>query len=287
MKVQRRRDGKVYTCEAHSWDSQLLEPIRRQWPGSYVQWESLGIPMLGEAGKVINSGPVFVLWRPEELEAPVDELEDLADLLADFTPPANGFSSAATNGHPNIAFTPEPAPVMLTSEQDGPEEPDAPLPAGDQLLRKKRAGRQAGQPKTTRYKNITRVDHLPKHTHGYMVRVSWKRKMHQKFFSDKTHGDRLAALAAAIAWRDETERKLQKPRSEMPVVGAAASNTGYVGITRTMRGKHPVFQVTWYEEGRQRRRTFNIDLLGEKQALREARKVREQAERRRLAVSNR
>ena len=41
----------------------------------------------------------------------------------------------------------------------------------------------------------------------------------------------------------------------------------------------PEVQVTWYENGKQRRRVFSIDLMGEQKALRAARKARAEVER--------
>lgn len=62
--------------------------------------------------------------------------------------------------------------------------------------------------RTTKHKNITRVDHAASRTHGYSVRIQWQGERRAKFFSDGTHGDRLAALAAAIDWRNATEHDL-------------------------------------------------------------------------------
>jgi hypothetical protein len=44
-------------------------------------------------------------------------------------------------------------------------------------------------PRTTKHKNITRIDHPAKRTHGYNVRVAWKGEKHGKFFSDRIYGD--------------------------------------------------------------------------------------------------
>jgi hypothetical protein len=63
-------------------------------------------------------------------------------------------------------------------------------------------------PKTTKHKNITRIDHPAKRTFGYNVRVAWQGQTYGKFFSDRVHGDRLAALAAAIEWRDAKEKEV-------------------------------------------------------------------------------
>lgn len=63
-----------------------------------------------------------------------------------------------------------------------------------------------------RYRNITRMDY--ERTHGWWVRFQFgasqpgQREVLSKHFSDGTHGGKRKALAAAIAWRDETRAKL-------------------------------------------------------------------------------
>jgi hypothetical protein len=136
-------------------------------------------------------------------------------------------------------------------------------------------------PKTTRHKGITRIDYPPKRTFGYMARVPWQGKMHQKFFSDKKYGDRLGALAAALEWRDQTERELGKPRSEEPVISPTPmSNTGVLGVSRVISGGKPKMQVTWSENGKVRRTSFSIERHGERGALKLARAKRVAADRR-------
>jgi hypothetical protein len=111
------------------------------------------------------------------------------------------------------------------------------------------------------------------------VRVTWARKTHTKYFADAAYGDRLGSLAAAVEWRDQVEREVGKPHTNRPAIGVAYSNTGIVGVSRTTKAGKPIFQVTWYENGKQRRRVFSIDLMGEQKALRAARKARAEVER--------
>lgn len=64
----------------------------------------------------------------------------------------------------------------------------------------------------------------------YWVRIQWQGQKYAKFFSDRRYGDGLAALDAAIEWRNATERAVGKPRTEQLVIGAPSSNnTGVVG----------------------------------------------------------
>jgi hypothetical protein len=139
-------------------------------------------------------------------------------------------------------------------------------------------------PKTTRHKNITRIDHPAKRTHGYNVRIAWKGEKHGKFFSDRVYGDRLGALAAAVEWRDKIERQIGKPRTEHQVVGFhSRNNTGVVGVRRRMRGNVEVYEATWIirEDGKRRRRTtcYSIARHGEKKAFKMALRARKSGER--------
>jgi AP2 domain len=144
--------------------------------------------------------------------------------------------------------------------------------------------------KTTKYKNITRIDYAAKRTYGYNVRVAWKGEKHGKFFSDRTFGDRLAALDAAVAWRDKTEKAIGKPRSEHQIVGwHSRNNTGVVGVRRRTRGNVEVYEATWIvrdEAGNRKRRTtmYSIARHGEKKAFKLALKARQLGERSRLGT---
>lgn len=144
-------------------------------------------------------------------------------------------------------------PFELPAEEPAPapgEPAAAPRPA-----RKERAAHTARQ-RTSRYRNITRFDYG--NTHGYFVRLSWKHERRSKFFSDGKHGDRLAALAAAIAWRDRTAQELGKPQGKAPRKD--------VGIHRRVKDGRDVFEATWYEDGRHRRTSFSVRKHGVKQA---------------------
>jgi hypothetical protein len=138
-------------------------------------------------------------------------------------------------------------------------------------------------PRTTRHKNITRIDHPAKRTHGYNVRIAWKGEKYGKFFSDRVYGDRLGALSAAIDWRDKTERKIGKPRTEHQVVGwHSRNNTGVVGVRRRKRGNVEVFEATWISRTDKRKRVttcFSIARHGEKKAFKLALRARQNGER--------
>lgn len=135
------------------------------------------------------------------------------------------------------------------------------------------------RPKTTKHKGITRIDHPAKRTFGYFVRVTWNKQRRSKFFSDSVYGDRLAALGAALEWRNLAERELGKPRTERQVIGVSRTSTGIVGVRRTVKDGREVYEATWREGGRIRRTSYSIAKHGEKRALSLARRARERYER--------
>jgi len=136
------------------------------------------------------------------------------------------------------------------------------------------------------HKNLTRFDHPRKNTFGYFVRIQWKGEKHHKFFSDRVYGDRLGALTAALEWRDSTERRLAKPRTDRQVVGFSSRNkSGVVGVRRMLKEGRDVYEATWMDErGRVGRTSFSIARHGEKRAFRLAVRARQLHEKARLQV---
>jgi hypothetical protein len=140
---------------------------------------------------------------------------------------------------------------------------------------------------TSGHKSISRVDHEKKHAYGWFVRVAYKGKMHQKFFSDLSQGGKRKALKAAIAWRNKTEKKLGKPRTERKVAMPSSRNTsGVVGIrettkamTRDGRKKGPVYEVWWFPKpGVIRKTSVSIYKYGQQEAFRRAKALRKAGE---------
>ena len=68
-----------------------------------------------------------------------------------------------------------------------------------------------------RRRNVQRVDHH--HFHGWLVRLKRAGRNYEHYFHDQ--GDRRAALARAITWRNETAARLPPPRIEQVLVDAA------------------------------------------------------------------
>ncbi len=140
-----------------------------------------------------------------------------------------------------------------------------------------------------RYKSITRVDQPSRRTHGWLVRIRFDGQTVNKFFSDKLHGGKQAALERAIAFRNATERQLGKPRTDRVIAGShPRSNTGVQGVHRVVKTEHtssgaisirPVYEVTWSPAPNVLRRTsVAINKYGEEEAFRRAVELRRQKE---------
>lgn len=133
----------------------------------------------------------------------------------------------------------------------------------------------------TKHKNVIKVDRPDHYMEGYLVRVQWKKQLRSKFFSIGAHGDWIAALDAAIEFRNQTERELGKPRTEQLIVGTTrASNTGLRGI-RTMRnGQTDYAEAAWVDHtGRKRVTRFSMSRHGKRKAIKLAQEARERGER--------
>jgi len=136
------------------------------------------------------------------------------------------------------------------------------------------------EPRKIRHKNITRIDHPSKRTYGYFVRVQWKGERKVKFFSDGVYGDRLAALDAALRWRNATEAAMGKPRTDRIVVGKIRTSSGVPGVRLMKDGNSDYYEATWVTTvGKQGRTRYSIAKHGQRKALQLARKARQLHER--------
>jgi hypothetical protein len=127
--------------------------------------------------------------------------------------------------------------------------------------------------------SISRVDHTPKNTYGYYVRVQRSGVLHAKFFSDLAAGGKRKALrqakeheAALIAELDANA----KPRRSRPGI---RNTSGVVGVSRTtmQSGANTVdyWQANWKDpDGTRRGAKFSIATYGEDEAFRMAVKKR-------------
>lgn len=146
---------------------------------------------------------------------------------------------------------------------------------------------RSSKSRTTKHKNVTRVDQPSKNTHGFNVRIQWKGDLHTKFFSDNVCGDRLSALHDAIQWRDATEKSIGKPHTTRQVIGLSSRNkTGVIGVRRRKRGNTEVYEATWItDEGKVGRTTYSIARHGERKAFKMAVKARTEHESKRQMTS--
>jgi hypothetical protein len=117
-----------------------------------------------------------------------------------------------------------------------------------------------------KHKDIARIDQEEKRTHGWYVRVRYFGKTHSKFFSDGKCGGRYSSLLSALAWRDETEIKLGKRRSDKHIVTVSNTSTGVVGVR--LNEKLNRFEVSWVDGlGKQGKTSVSISKHGKEKAF--------------------
>lgn len=133
----------------------------------------------------------------------------------------------------------------------------------------------------TKHKDIARIDQPSKRTHGWYVRVRFKGKTRSKLFSDKKCGGQNSALLSAVAWRDKTERRVGKTRTNKHMVTVTNSNTGVVGVR--LNEKLNRYEVSWVtHQGKQGKTTVSIRKHGKKAAFKTACSIRQMKEAERL-----
>ncbi len=135
-----------------------------------------------------------------------------------------------------------------------------------------------------KHKDIARIDQESKRTHGWYVRVRFKGETYSKFFSDKKCGGRYSSLLSAISWRDKTEKKLGKVRTNKHIVTVSNSITGVVGVR--LNDKLNRYEVSWVtEHGKQGKTSVSIRKHGKREAFKRACSIRQTKESARLASS--
>lgn len=134
-----------------------------------------------------------------------------------------------------------------------------------------------------KHKDIARIDQEVKRTHGWYVRVRFQGKTHSKFFSDRKCGGRYSSLLSAISWRDATEKKLGKIRTNKHLVTVSNSGTGVVGVR--LNEKFNRYEVSWVTTiGKQGKTSVSIRKHGKENAFIKACKIRQEKERARLGL---
>jgi len=128
-----------------------------------------------------------------------------------------------------------------------------------------------------KHKDVARIDQEDKRTHGWYVRVRFKGKTFSKFFSDGKCGGRYSSLLAALAWRDTTEKKIGKVRTDKHIVTVSNTLTGVVGVR--FNEKLNRYEVSWVNNvGKQGKTSVSILKHGKEKAFQlacEIRKVKE------------
>ena len=123
---------------------------------------------------------------------------------------------------------------------------------------------------------ICRIDQPSHRTHGFFVRVSRRGKIHSAFFTDKKHGGREPALAAAQAHYLKLRQKLGMPQKRARRWNAEIvrrkGRSGIHGVRRViLRGvsgrRLKYWMAMWSPElGVVRKKQFSIRKFGEEKA---------------------
>jgi len=134
------------------------------------------------------------------------------------------------------------------------------------------------------HKDIARIDQESKRTFGWYVRVRFLGKTSSKFFSDRKHGGKAAGLLAAKSWRNDTEKKVGKPRTDRHIVSVSNTLTEVVGVR--LNDKLNRYEVSWIgKDGRQGKTSVSIKRHGRVKAFKRACQIRKEKEAARLSAS--
>ena len=134
---------------------------------------------------------------------------------------------------------------------------------------------------TKKHKDIARIDQESKCSHGWYVRVRFQGETKSKFFSDKKYGGREKALALAVEWRNNTEKKIGKIRTDKHLVTVSNSGTGVVGVR--LNEEYNRYEVSWVNaEGKQGKTSISIRKHGKETAFIKACSIRHEKEMERL-----
>jgi hypothetical protein len=96
---------------------------------------------------------------------------------------------------------------------------------------------------------ICRIDQPSHRTHGFFVRLSRQGKIHSAFFSDKRHGGREQAFAAAQAHREELAARLGRPvrmaRRQWAEIVRRKGRSGIHGVQRIVDRRVKPWRKYW------------------------------------------
>ena len=96
---------------------------------------------------------------------------------------------------------------------------------------------------------ICRIDQPHKHNHGFFVRLSRRGKIHSAFFTDKKHGGREQAFAAAQAHRDKLAarlgRSVRMDRRQWAEIVRRKGRSGIHGVQRIVDRRVKPWRKYW------------------------------------------
>ena len=147
------------------------------------------------------------------------------------------------------------------------------------------AKQSTAQAKANPMRYIQRLD--SKRHHAWKVAVRRAGQYLHQYFTDSTYGGTAQALAAAMAWRDQTvaeltgadyaiwRREWMRPTNSSGIVGV------YRGLIAKKRGKRTVKLANWQAywqnaNGKRSTRSFSVNKYGEKEAKQMAISAREE-----------
>jgi hypothetical protein len=118
-----------------------------------------------------------------------------------------------------------------------------------------------------KFPGISRIDQPEKRTHGFFVRLARNGKIFPAFFSDKTHGGRLRAFAAAQRHYEKLLRKHGRlSRRDWAQIPRRKSASGIVGVRKIVITKS-YWMAHWKPRPSvTRRKLFSVEKYGAKKA---------------------
>jgi hypothetical protein len=119
---------------------------------------------------------------------------------------------------------------------------------------------------------ISRVDSSSRYTHGWDVRVRWRKQCLKRFYSDRKYGGKQKALQESIACSKLFCHELHRPycaRIIRGMSGRKPPQSGFRGVSvRKRNGILLGYFSTWYpQKGVQKMKWFSIFRLGKNRAL--------------------
>lgn len=133
-----------------------------------------------------------------------------------------------------------------------------------------------------RFKGIARVDQIEKRQHGFLVRLQRRAERHSAFFSDREHGGKAQALAAARRHYGLLCRKYPpSSRRDFAERMTARNTSGRVGVslTRSVAANGKMYESfsasCSMEKGQRATKKFSISKYGRRKAYEMACRWRE------------